>query len=232
MKVDTRQEFLQNSPLFAGLDSAILARVLAVAVTRRLARGETLFQKGDPGDRLFGVLSGRVKVHTTSPEGKEVTLNLFKEGQFFGEIALLDELPRTADAMAMAPSELLVIHRRDFMPLVESEGRLAMHIIRLLCQRVRVASEMVEDAAFLPLELRLAKHLLRLVGTYGQPVAGGIEIGLRLSQQELAHMMATTRESVNKQLQAWAQAGWIDLRRSRVTVTDVAALEALLDKDA
>ena len=117
-----------------------------------------LFQKGDPGDRLFGGIAGRVKVHTTSPEGKDVTLNLFKEGQFFGEIAILDELPRTADAMAMAPSELLVIHRRDFVPLVESEGRLAMHIIRLLCQRVRATSEMLEDAAFLPLELRLAKR--------------------------------------------------------------------------
>jgi CRP-like cAMP-binding protein len=68
-----------------------------------------------------------------------------------------------------------------------------------------------------------------LVGNYGQPVSGGIEIGLRLSQQELAHMMATTRESVNKQLQTWAQAGWIDLQRSRVTVTDVAALEAILE---
>lgn len=229
MKNDARREFLQHSPLFAGLDAAILDRVLAVAVTRRLARGETLFQKGDPGDRLFGVLSGRVKVHTMSPEGKDVTLNLFKEGQFFGEIALLDELPRTADAVAMAPCELLVIHRRDFMPLVETEGRLAMHIIRLLCQRVRATSEMLEDAAFLPLEQRLAKHLLRLVGNYGQPVSGGIEIGLRLSQQELAHMMATTRESVNKQLQAWAQAGWIDLQRSRVTVIDVAALEAILE---
>ncbi len=229
MKGDNRQEFLRNSPLFDGLDGAILDRILSVAVTRRLARGETLFQKGDPGDRLFGVLSGRVKVHTTSPDGKDVTLNLFKEGQFFGEIALLDELPRTADAMAMAPCELMVIHRRDFIPLVESEGKLAMHIIRLLCQRVRNASEMLEDAAFLPLELRLAKHLLRLVGTYGQPVAGGIEIGLRLSQQELAHMMATTRESVNKQLQSWSQLGWIDLQRSRVTVTNVAALENLLE---
>jgi CRP/FNR family transcriptional regulator, cyclic AMP receptor protein len=229
MKSDNRQEFLQHSPLFAGLDGAILDRILSVAVTRRLARGETLFQKGDPGDRLFGVLSGRVKVHTTSPDGKDVTLNLFKEGQFFGEIALLDELPRTADAMAMAPCELMVIHRRDFIPVVESEGKLAMHIIHLLCQRVRNTSEMLEDAAFLPLELRLAKHLLRLVGTYGQPVAGGIEIGLRLSQQELAHMMATTRESVNKQLQSWSQNGWIDLQRSRVTVTNVAALESLLE---
>ncbi len=169
MKSDVRREFLQNSPLFAGLEPAILDRVLAVAVTKRLARGETLFQKGDPGDRLFGVLLGRVKVHAAS-----------------------------ADAMAVAPCEFLVIHRRDFMPLVEAEGKLAMHIIRLLCQRVRNTSEMLEDAAFLPLEQRLAKHLLRLIGNYGQPVSGGIEIGLRLPQQELAHMMATTRESVNK----------------------------------
>ena len=136
-------------------------------MTKRLVRGETLFQKGYPGDRLFGVLLGRVKVHAASAD-------------------------------AMAPCELLVIHRRDFMPLVEAEGKLAMHIIRLLCQRVRNTSEMLEDAAFLPLEQRLAKHLLRLIGNYGQPVSGGIEIGLRLSQQELAHMMATTRESVNK----------------------------------
>ncbi len=228
---DIKRDFLQNSPIFDGLAPEILDQVLNVASTRRLGRGETLFQKGDPGDRLFGVLSGRLKVYTTSPEGKEVTLNLFREGQFFGEIALLDELPRTADAEAMTACELLVIHRRDFIPLIEAEGRLALHIIHLLCQRVRNTSEMLEDAAFLPLEQRLAKHLLRLVATYGQAVNGGIVIGLRLSQQELAHMMATTRESVNKQLQTWVQAGWIDLQRSRVTVTDVHALEAILDKD-
>lgn len=228
---DSRRDFLQNSPLFDGLDAEILDQVLEVATTRRLGRGETLFQKGDPGDRLFGVLSGRLKVYTTSPEGKEVTLNLFREGQFFGEIALLDELPRTADAMTMTACELLVIHRRDFVPLIEAEGRLAMHIIHLLCQRVRNTSEMLEDAAFLPLEQRLAKHLLRLVSTYGQSVSGGIVIGLRLSQQELAHMMATTRESVNKQLQAWVHEGWIDLQRSRVTVKDIPALEAILEKE-
>jgi len=228
---DSRRDFLQNSPLFDGLDAEILDQILDVATTRRLGRGETLFQKGDPGDRMFGVLSGRLKVYTTSPEGKEVTLNLFREGQFFGEIALLDELPRTADAMTMTACELLVIHRRDFIPLIEAEGRLAMHIIHLLCQRVRNTSEMLEDAAFLPLEQRLAKHLLRLVSTYGQPVNGGVVIGLRLSQQELAHMMATTRESVNKQLQAWVHEGWIDLQRSRVTVKDIPALEAILEKE-
>lgn len=228
MKTDARRDFLEDSSLFAGLAPAVLERILAVAVTRRLTRGEVLFQKGDPGDRLFGVISGRIKVHASSSDGKDVTLNLFKEGQFFGEIAILDALPRTTDAVALSACELLVIHRRDFLPLVESEGKLAIHMIRLLCDRVRRTSEMLEDAAFLPLEIRLAKQLLTLVRGYGQPVAGGIEIGLHLSQQELAHMLAATRESVNKQLQAWVQAGWIELQRSRITVIKPEALAAAL----
>ncbi|SCA58253.1 cAMP-binding protein-catabolite gene activator and regulatory subunit of cAMP-dependent protein kinase [Candidatus Terasakiella magnetica] len=230
MVIRDKKELLANSELLSGLDGDMLDRLLSMTVTRKLAKNETLFVKGDPGDSLFGVQEGKIKIVTTSPNGKEVTLNIIEEGQFFGEIALLDGMDRTADAVAMEKSELLVIQRRDFIPFLEKHPKLCIQVMQLLCHRVRITSEMVEDAAFLPLDGRLAKRLLNLAELYGEEGEnGGVLIGLNLPQQELARMMGTSRESVNKQLQIWRGAGWIELARGKVTLMDEDALRDVLE---
>jgi len=225
-----KKALLSNSDLLSGLDEAMLDRLLSMTVTRRLNKNETLFVKGDPGDSLFGVQEGKIKIVTTSPNGKEVTLNIIEEGQFFGEIALLDGMDRTADAVAMEKTEVLVIQRRDFIPFLEKHPKLCIQVMQLLCHRVRLTSEMVEDAAFLPLDGRLAKRLLNLADLYGQEQSGGgMLIGLNLPQQELARMMGTSRESVNKQLQIWRNEGWIELARGKVTILNEEALQHVLE---
>ncbi|WP_417832745.1 Crp/Fnr family transcriptional regulator [Terasakiella sp.] len=230
MVVRDKKALLSNSELLSGLDEAMLDRLLSMTVTRRLDKNETLFVKGDPGDSLFGVQEGKIKIVTTSPNGKEVTLNIIEEGQFFGEIALLDGMDRTADAVAMEKTEVLVIQRRDFIPFLEKHPKLCIQVMQLLCHRVRLTSEMVEDAAFLPLDGRLAKRLLNLADLYGQEQpGGGVLIGLNLPQQELARMMGTSRESVNKQLQIWRNEGWIELARGKVTILNKDALQYVLE---
>ncbi|WP_417820104.1 Crp/Fnr family transcriptional regulator [Terasakiella sp.] len=230
MVVRDKKALLSNSELLSGLDEAMLDRLLSMTVTRRLDKNETLFVKGDPGDSLFGVQEGKIKIVTTSPNGKEVTLNIIEEGQFFGEIALLDGMDRTADAVAMEKTEVLVIQRRDFIPFLEKHPKLCIQVMQLLCHRVRLTSEMVEDAAFLPLDGRLAKRLLNLADLYGQEQpGGGVLIGLNLPQQELARMMGTSRESVNKQLQIWRNEGWIELARGKVTILNEDALQYVLE---
>lgn len=230
MVVRDKKALLAGSELLSGLDDAMLDRLLSMTVTRKLDKNETLFVKGDPGDSLFGVQVGKIKIVTTSPNGKEVTLNIIEAGQFFGEIALLDGMDRTADAIAMEKTEVLVIQRRDFIPFLEKHPKLCIQVMQLLCQRVRITSEMVEDAAFLPLDGRLAKRLLNLAELYGQEQNnGGVLIGLNLPQQELARMMGTSRESVNKQLQIWRGNGWIELARGKVTILNETALQDVLE---
>ena len=143
---------------------------------------------------------------------------------------MLDGMDRTADAVAMEKTDLLVIQRRDFIPFLEKHPKLCIQVMQLLCRRVRLTSEMVEDAAFLPLDARLAKRLLNLAELYGEDLdSGGVLIGLNLPQQELARMMGTSRESVNKQLQIWRAQNWIELARGKVTIHDHDALARVLE---
>jgi CRP-like cAMP-binding protein len=140
-----------------------------------------------------------------------VTLNILGPGDVFGEIALLDGKPRTAEAVAIEPCELFVVQRRDLLPLLGRDLGLAIRIIELLCARLRWVSDRREDAALLPMEARLARALLMLAEDYGSDV--------QTSQQELADLVGASREKVNQQLQAWQREGLIALRRSRIMVT-------------
>lgn len=217
--------------LFCDVDPTVVERVAALGVTNRLAAGAELFRKGDEGNALFGVRSGKVYISTRSPGGREVILNVMEPGDVFGEIALLDGLPRTADATAMEDCALMRIQRRDFIPLLEREPSLAVHLLELLCERLRWTSDLIEDSAFLSLPARLAKRLLNLAIVYGESDPAGVRIGLKLSQTELGQMLGTSRESINRHLQDWAKSGWIAIGRSRITVRDRPALQALVDRD-
>ena len=204
-----------------------LDRVVAMASERQLTNGKVIFQKGDPGTSLMAVLSGRVRISAYSEDGKEIILNIIEAGQVFGEIALLDGKARTADATAMGPTTLVVLDRREFIPFLERNPRIAIRLLEVLCERVRRTSEMVESVAFLDFGARLARLLLRLAETYGEEVDDGIRINLKLSQTDLGNLIASTRESVNRQLNAWSEEGVVALERGRITVLDQDALEDL-----
>ena len=203
---------LHNHPLFRALAPPVIERLASGMRHCRVARGGIIFAKGDAGTGLMGVLAGSVKISTTSAGGRDIVLNIIHPGEIFGEIALLDGHPRTADATAMTDCELVVIERRDFMPFLRSEPELGLQFIEMLCARLRRTSEQVEDVTFLDLPTSLAKTLLQLSEA---PAPTG---KVAITQQEISQIIGRSRESTNKQLRAWAKQGWIRLERGRVCV--------------
>jgi CRP-like cAMP-binding protein len=206
---------LRSPPLFRDLPPGVIEHLGSYMKTRRVARGTTIFAKGDPGSGLMGVLAGAVKVSVASADGKDIVLNVFREGDIFGEIALLDGRPRTADATAMSDCELIVIERRDFVPFLSSQPDVMLKFIEILCSRLRRTSEQVQDITFLNLPTRLAKTLLQLTGGVQGSAAPS---KATITQREISQMIGMSRESTNKQLRAWAKRGWIRLERGGVGV--------------
>src|ERR1700737_2785467 len=152
---------LREHPFFCELEPAAQEQLCRYAKSRKLRRGATIFTKGDPGDSLFAVASGIVKISTSSVEGRNAILNLIGAGEIFGEIALLDGLSRTTDATPTTDWELFVIDRRDFLPFIRSQPALAMKFIELLCARLRWTSDQVEEVILQNLPGRLPGALLR-----------------------------------------------------------------------
>jgi CRP/FNR family transcriptional regulator, cyclic AMP receptor protein len=206
---------LRSHPIFGALDSAQVERLGSYAHTRKIPGGTTLFVKGDPGTALFAVGAGTIKISVPSVDGREAIFNLLHAGEIFGEIALLDGRPRTADAIAMTDCELIVIERRDFLIFMNSEPNVAMKLIELLCARLRSAAQHFEEVVFLQWPVRLARMLLRLM----EEAASSPNLRLlKITQREISQMLGTTRESVNKQLRTWEKRKWIALRRGGILV--------------
>ncbi|WP_134496419.1 Crp/Fnr family transcriptional regulator [Microvirga pakistanensis] len=214
---------LKANPFFAGLGDEAIRAIAVLCVHRRLDPGETLFLKGDPGDALYAVRRGQIRIETSSSSGRRLTLNLLGPGDVFGEVALLDGRPRTADAVAAEPTELYTVLRRDFFGLLEQRPSVSIRIIELLCERIRWMSAQMEERALLPLEARLAHRLVALSEDYGHE--------LHVSQEELAIFVGATRESVNRQLQSWRRLGWIELSRNCIRVLHPSCLYHPADND-
>jgi len=224
MHRDTRQPAtpaelgLARVVLFTALGEADVASLAAHLRRRRYARGEVVFLRDDPGDSLFIVKSGVIRIVLTSPEGKEITLAVRGPGDFFGELPLLDGEPRSADAVAQEPVELLLLEREDFLALVDDRPSVAVALLKVLSKRLRQASQTVEDAAFLDVPARLAIAILRLLDAQiDQP---GTMIAARLTQAELAAIVGTRRESINRWLRFYEEQGLIRYDRGQITVLD------------
>jgi CRP/FNR family transcriptional regulator, cyclic AMP receptor protein len=224
-----KEKLIRSSYIFSGIEPALLNEVVQLSRTRRLHKGAMLFQQGDEGDALYGVIEGLVRISITGEHGKELILGLMEPGDIFGEIALLDGLPRTADAYAAEETLLLMIDRAQFVTLLEREGRLARHVIELLCERLRTNTEQLGEHAFMNLGARLARKLFALSVAHGRHEQQEITIDVRLSQTELAQMLGVTREAVNKQLKLWSREGVLRFDRGRITIADAKRLTALRD---
>src|SRR4249920_2293591 len=203
MDHESRRRLLLSSPLFDALPREALDDILALAIEKSVRRGQTVFQKGDEGSYMVAVLSGRIRISDTSPDGREVTLNMIDAGEVTGEIALLDGNPRSADATALEDSHLMVVERRHFLPHLKSSNELVLRMIDVLCQRLRDTSETLGNFAMLDLPGRLARKLLNLATEYGAPANGRIRVEIRLSHTDLGRFVGGSRETVNKQMRAW-----------------------------
>jgi CRP-like cAMP-binding protein len=217
---------LRKHPIFCDLELEAFDQLCRYAKHTTLKRGATIFSKGDPGNSLIAVISGTVKISISSADGRSAILNLIGPGEIFGEVALLDGLARTADATANTNCEIYVIDRRDFLPFVRSQPALAMKFIELLCTRVRWTSDQVEEVILQNLPGRLASALLRLTEKYKLAPSGRT---IAITQQEISEMVGMTRESINKQLRAWAARNWVRLEHGAIVVLNAAMLRELAE---
>jgi len=221
-------ELLRGSLLLRSLPAEMLERVAPRVRSFRCPADQLIFRKGDEGEGMMVVVSGRVKIVSVSPSGGEVLLNIIERGEVFGEMALLDGKTRAADAVAACDTELVSFYRRDFLPLLDENPEIARDLMGILCARVRQATAFVEDAVLLSAESRLLHRLKALAEQFGRPEpgTGGIRIEHGLSQQELGNSVGLTRVSVNRHLAAWRDQGLIRDGRRYIVVPDMARLES------
>jgi CRP-like cAMP-binding protein len=220
-----QRQLLKRSPLFSCLGDEETDLMLAHANILRYSAGQEIFAKGDPGNSMMAVLRGRVQISAPSPDGRQMVLTTMHEGEVFGEIALIDGKERTADAIAHTDCELLVVPRRPFLELIERRPELGVGLLVVLCERLRRTNEQVEDLAFLDLETRIAKTLLRLAQE-ADAIPDDSRLGIKISQRALGELVGGSRESVNKHLQDWKRSGIIDIEKGAIVIRDADALAA------
>jgi CRP/FNR family transcriptional regulator, cyclic AMP receptor protein len=215
---------LRKHPYFSDLDPEAFDQLCRYAKHSTLKRGATIYSKGDPGNSLVAVISGTVKISVSSAGGRSAILNLIGPGEIFGEVAVLDGQARSADCTANTNCEIFIIDRREFLPFVRSQPALAMKFIELLCAKLRWTSDQVEQVILQNLPGRLASALIRLTEKH-KLAPGGRTIAV--TQQEISEMVGMTRESINKQLRAWAARKWVRLEHGAIVVLDAEPLQAL-----
>jgi CRP-like cAMP-binding protein len=222
-----RRELLAKGSLFSKLSDRELDDLVQVSRLMKLSAREELCHKGDPGSQVYLISKGRLKAMTTSAEGDDVVFNIMAPGEVCGELALLSGGRRTATITAIDESELIVLDRREFLPFLRSHPEAAIKLLEVLAERQLRLSELVEDTTFLNLPARLAKKLVSLSRAYGSETSEGVRIDLKLSQGELGDLVATTRESINKQIKSWSEEGLVSMKNRVVTIHRIDDLEAL-----
>jgi CRP/FNR family transcriptional regulator, cyclic AMP receptor protein len=227
-KTTSPRDLLLRNPLFAQLGSGELDRLAALFRRRRYRAGEPVFREGDPGTALYIIDSGEVKILLGGSEGKEVVLSLLPPGEFFGELALLDGEPRSADAVTTVATELLILPRDEFLRFLRDVPPVAINMLAALSRRLRRTDRLVHDAAFSDVQTRMARVLLELGATRGTPEGKAVAIEPHLTQGDLANMVGATRESVNKCLRALAADGLVRHERGRLVLLDVDRLRRQL----
>lgn len=215
---------LAQCQLFATLQANSLQVLAAHAYRKRFAAGEQVFRLGAPGQSMMAVCSGTIRITVPSTTGKEIILTDLVNGEIFGEMSLLDGNERSANAVSLTASELLILERRDVLPILERDPQIGIQLLQVLCSRLRRANELMADIAFYDLPKRLAKQLLRLAA---QSSAGGAKRPLACSQVELANMIGATRENVNRCLKDWQRRGIVDLEDGKIVLSMPEQLEKL-----
>ena len=219
-------EIIKQIPIFKTLSDFDLNDLVGSLRLKSLKQGQTLFWKGDEGTALYIVKKGTIKIVLPSTGGDEIIVTMFSEGDFFGEMALLDGEPRSADAVAIEPSEVFVLSRNNFLSFLQSNVNAIESILSLLSKRLRKTDDLLEDTCFLNISARLAKKLTELAESHGQKKGSKVLIDLSLTQKELGDMVGATRESINKELKSLRKQGLIIIEESRIRILDISRLKS------
>jgi len=220
---------LKRLALFATFTEDELESLVQAGNTRVFRPREMMFHEGDPGGTMYIVLSGRVKISAFSADGRECVLSFAGPGEVLGEITVLDGGPRTASASPMETTRAFYISRPDVLAVLNRNPAAALHIISVLCERLRATNRMVEDAAFLSAAPRLARALLRLIELHGHADGATWRLDMRLPQSTLGAHVGLMRESVNRQMRAWQEDGVLKSDESGLVILRRDALEEVAE---
>jgi CRP-like cAMP-binding protein len=214
-------EVVRQAPLFAALDEEAATALLASMTRTQLGRSEVLFHEGDPGDRVYVITEGKVKLGRTSGDGRENLLAVLGPGEMFGELSLFDPGPRNATATAVSEAVLVGLGSDDLGSWLAGRPDVAQQLLRALARRLRRTNETLADLVFSDVPGRVAKALLDLSERFGRPTEDGLRVAHDLTQEELAQLVGASRETVNKALADFASRGWLRLEARAVILIDI-----------
>ncbi len=217
----TLAPILRKVPLFADLSEAEIGRIAEATRERSYPRNSVILFEDDPGDALYVVVTGLVKVVLIGEDGREVILSVLKEGDFFGEMALIDDEPRSAHVIAMEDANLLVLRREDFHQRVREVPTISLSLLRTLSRRLREADEKIGGLVLLDVNGRVAKLLLRMADEQD-----GVHITRRITHHTIAQMVGSSRETVSRTIRDLADQGLIEVSRKAIAIKNRKALEA------
>ncbi len=213
--------YISQVPLFEGLDEEQQRSLRAKMGQTTLRRGEVLFEEGDPGNRLYIITEGKVKLGHTSSDGRENLLAVLGPGEIIGELTLFDPGPRSTTATAVSPVTLLHLDHADLVVILDTNPTMSKHMLRALARRLRRTNESLADLVFSDVPGRVAKALLDLADRFGSSTDEGVHVPHDLTQEELAQLVGASRETVNKSLADFVSRGWIQLEGRAVTLLDL-----------
>jgi CRP/FNR family transcriptional regulator, cyclic AMP receptor protein len=214
-------EVVRQAPLFAALDDESAKALQAMMTRVEVPRGEAVFHEGDPGDRLYVIVEGKIKLGRASGDGRENLLAVLGPGEMFGELSLFDPGPRNAAGTAVADTVLIGMGSDDLDTWLRGRPEVARHLLRALARRLRRTNEALADLVFSDVPGRVAKALLDLSERFGRPTDDGLRVAHDLTQEELAQLVGASRETVNKALADFASRGWLRLEARAVVLLDI-----------
>lgn len=215
---------LSASPLFAALDDEGARALRETLVEKHVQKGQTLFEEGESGDRLFVILDGKVKLGHSSPDGRESLMAVLGPGEMFGELSLFDPGKRAATATALTDASVLELSNEQLMPWLAGRPEVAAALLQALARRIRRTNEAMADLVFSDVPGRVAKALMDLGEKFGTVTPEGLLVTHDMTQEEIAQLVGASRETVNKALADFTQRGWVRLESRQVVILDVERL--------
>jgi CRP/FNR family transcriptional regulator, cyclic AMP receptor protein len=219
--VPHEEEVVRRAPLFTALDEAAAVSLRASMDSVKIAKGSILFKEGDDGEHLYVIIDGKLKLGTSSGDGRENLLSILGPGEMFGELSLFDPGPRTSTATAVTDAKLLSLSHEKVIPWLKQNPEVSLQLLTRLSQRLRRTNEAVGDLVFSDVPGRVAKALIDLGDRFGKTTPEGLLVNHDLTQEELAQLVGASRETVNKALADFAGRGWLKLDGRSVLIADV-----------
>lgn len=227
LDIESKIQFLKRVPIFGGVDDDNLTKVAHITSEKNYSKKNIVFHEGDYGDALYIIKNGRIKIAKVAIDGREKTLTILKAGDFFGEMAIFDDMPRSATAEAMDHDvKLLSISKNDFEQLIMSTPSIAIKIMKDLTRRIRQVNEQVQDLAFKDVHGRVASTIYNLLKTEKEVSKNPKVSQLKMTHQDLANMVGSSRETVTRALNRLQDEGVISISHQQISVLD---LDRLLD---